>query len=35
MITLYQLKTNANGWLTNMAASDALPREKKIFGITF
>ena len=26
IITLYQLKTNANTWLTNMAASDALPR---------
>ena len=23
MITLYQLKTNANAWLANMAASDA------------
>ena len=26
MIALYQLKTNANARLTNMAASDALPR---------
>ena len=32
MITLYQLKTNANGWLTNMAASDVLPREKNFLG---
>ena len=26
MITLHQLKTNANARLTNMAASDAIPR---------
>ena len=26
MITLYQLKMNANAWLTNMAAADALLR---------
>ena len=30
MITLYQLKTNANTWLTNMAASDALPRSHSL-----
>ena len=35
MITLYQLKTNANRWLTNMAASDALPREIKFFWDNF
>ena len=26
MITIYQLETNANAWLNNVAASDTLPR---------
>ena len=30
MITLYQLKTNANARLTNMAASDTLPRSHSV-----
>ena len=30
MITLYQLKTNANARLTNMAVSGALPRDHSV-----
>ena len=30
MITLYQLKTNANAWLTSMVASDTLLRSHSV-----